>query len=66
MVPLTSAVMPPDIPFSVVFCIGVGWIMKSSMCGVTQQDAPESIIAFFCETCVSCYHDSYFKEFFVL
>jgi hypothetical protein len=24
-VPLSRAVRPPDIPFRVVFCIGVGW-----------------------------------------
>jgi hypothetical protein len=44
-VPLPRAVRPPDIPFRVVFCIGVGWCIKSSMYGVTQHDAPESIIA---------------------
>jgi hypothetical protein len=31
--------------FKVVFCIGVGWCRKSSMYGVTQHDAPESIMA---------------------
>jgi hypothetical protein len=44
-VPLPRAVRSPDIPFRVVFCIGVGWCRKSSMYGVTQHDAPESIMA---------------------
>jgi hypothetical protein len=44
-VPLPRAVRPPAIPFRVVFCIGVGWCRKSSMYGVTQHDAPESIMA---------------------
>jgi hypothetical protein len=44
-VPLPSAVRPPAVPFKVVFWMGVGWCMKSSMYGVTHQDAPESIMA---------------------
>jgi hypothetical protein len=44
-VPLPRAVRPPDIPFRVILCIGVGWCRKSSMYGVTQHDAPESIMA---------------------
>jgi hypothetical protein len=44
-VPLARAVRPPDIPFRVVFYTGVGWCRKSSMYGVTQYDAPESIMA---------------------
>jgi hypothetical protein len=44
-VPLPRSVRPPDIPFRVVFCIGVGWLIKSSMYGVTQHDALESIMA---------------------
>jgi hypothetical protein len=43
-VPLPRDVRPPDIPFRVVFCIGVGWCMKSSIYGVTQHDAPESFM----------------------
>jgi hypothetical protein len=43
-VPLPRAVRLPDIPFRVVFCIGVGWCRKSLMYGVTQNDAPESIM----------------------
>jgi hypothetical protein len=43
-VPLPKAARPPDIPFRVVFCIGVGWCRKSSLNGVTQHDAPESIM----------------------
>jgi hypothetical protein len=31
-------------PFKVIFCIRVGWCRKSSMYGVTQHDAPESIV----------------------
>jgi Fe-S-cluster-containing dehydrogenase component len=34
-------------PFKVVFCIGVGCCIKASMYGVTQLDAPDSIMAFF-------------------
>jgi hypothetical protein len=45
MVTLPRAVKPPDIPVMVIFCIGVGWCMKSSIYGVTQHDAPESIMA---------------------
>jgi hypothetical protein len=45
MVPLPRAVRPPAMPFKVVFCIGVGWCIKSSMYGVTQPDAPQSIMA---------------------
>jgi hypothetical protein len=41
-VPLPRAVMPPVMPFKVVFCIGVGWCIKSSMYGV------------FFSTCVCC------------
>jgi hypothetical protein len=44
MVPRPNAVNPPAIPFSMVFWIGVGWIMKSSRYVVTQHDAPESMI----------------------
>jgi hypothetical protein len=44
-VPLSKAVRPLAITFRVLFCIGVGWFVKSCMYGVTQQDAPESIIA---------------------
>jgi hypothetical protein len=44
-VPLSRAVRPPGMPFKVVFCIGVAWCIKSSMYGVTQHDAPESIMA---------------------
>jgi hypothetical protein len=44
-VPLSRAVRPPDIPFRVVFYIGVGWCMKSLIYGVTQHDAPNSIMA---------------------
>jgi hypothetical protein len=44
-VPLTRDVRPPGIPFSVVFCSGVGWCRKSSIYGVTQHDAPESNMA---------------------
>jgi hypothetical protein len=44
-VPLPSVIRPPDMPFNVVFWISVVWCMKSSMYGVTQHDAPESIIA---------------------
>jgi hypothetical protein len=51
MVPLPSARRPPVIPFNVVLCcvvfcigVGVGWFRKSWICGVMQQDAPESII----------------------
>jgi hypothetical protein len=44
-VPLPRAVRPPAMPFKVVFCIGVGWCIKSSMYGVTQYDVPESIMA---------------------
>jgi hypothetical protein len=43
-VPLPRVVRPPDIPFRVVFCIGVGWCRKSLIYGVTQHDAPESIM----------------------
>jgi hypothetical protein len=45
MVPLPRAVGPPAMPFKVVFCIGVGWCIKTSMYGVMQYDAPESIRA---------------------
>jgi hypothetical protein len=44
-VPLPRAVRPPAVPFKVVFYIGVGWCIQSSMYGVTQHDAPESIMA---------------------
>jgi hypothetical protein len=44
-VPLPRAVRPPAIPVRVVFCIGVGWCMKSLIYRVTQHDAPESIMA---------------------
>jgi hypothetical protein len=44
MVPLPKAMRHPAIPFKVVFCMGVVRLKKSSRCGVTQQDAPESII----------------------
>jgi hypothetical protein len=44
-VPLPRAVRPPAMSFRVVFCIVVGWCIKSSMYGVTQHDAPESIMA---------------------
>jgi hypothetical protein len=44
-VPLLRVVSPPDMPFRVVFCIGVGWFIKYLMYGVTQQYAPESTIA---------------------
>jgi hypothetical protein len=44
MVPLPKTMSPPAIPFKVVFCMGVGWFNKSSRCGVTQHDVPESII----------------------
>jgi hypothetical protein len=44
-VPLPRAVRPPDMPFKVVFCIRVGWCIKSSIYGVMQHDAPESIMA---------------------
>jgi hypothetical protein len=45
IVPLPNAVSPPGIHFKVVFCMGVFWFKKSSRCGLTQHDAPESIIA---------------------
>jgi hypothetical protein len=44
-VPLPRAFRPPAMPFRVVFCIGVGWCITSSMYGVTQHDAPYSIMA---------------------
>jgi hypothetical protein len=44
-VPLPRAVRPFATPFKVVLCIGVGWCRKSSIYGVTQHDAPESIMA---------------------
>jgi hypothetical protein len=43
--PLPRTVGPPAMPFKVVFCIGVGWCIKTSMYGVMQYDAPESIRA---------------------
>jgi hypothetical protein len=42
-------------PFKVVFCMGVGCCMKNSMYGVTQHDAPESIVVY----------DVYFVHVFV-
>jgi hypothetical protein len=45
MVPLHSAARPPGMPFKVVFWIGVGLCMKSSIYGVMQHDALESMIA---------------------
>jgi hypothetical protein len=45
MVPLPKAVIPPAIPFKVIFCMGVGWFINSSRWGVMKQDAPDSIIA---------------------
>jgi hypothetical protein len=42
---MPSAIRPPDMPFKVVFWMGVGWCIKSSIYGVIQQDALESIIA---------------------
>jgi hypothetical protein len=44
-VPLPRAIRSPDLPFKMVFCISVGWCIKASMYGVTQLDAPESIMA---------------------
>jgi hypothetical protein len=50
MVLRPKVVKPSGIPFSVVLWIGVGFIKKSSRNGVTQHDAPDSMI-----TCVvSC------------
>jgi hypothetical protein len=43
--PLSRAIRPPAIPFRVVFCIGVGCCIKSSMYGVTKHDAPDSTMA---------------------
>jgi hypothetical protein len=43
-VPLPRDARPPAMPFKVLFCMGVGCGMKSSMYGVTQHDAPKSIM----------------------
>jgi hypothetical protein len=45
MVPHPKVVKPSGIPFSVVFWIGVGFIKKTSRYGITQHDAPASMIA---------------------
>jgi hypothetical protein len=44
-VPLPKAASPPGIPFKVVFCIDVGGFKNSSGYGVTQPDAPKSMMA---------------------
>jgi hypothetical protein len=64
---LHRAVRPPAIPFRVVFCNGVGWCMKSSIYGVTQHDAPESIMGCdVCGTCVCCDQNCYFEKLVML